>query len=343
MKKSYIKLIVIGYLLTAFQIVYSYIPISDEQLFELTPLMFEIDRKDYIAAKTLIQKGVDVNELSTSGGTALMLAARMASLEMVEFLLKSGAKPNNCGLYDYCPLWYAVDGNSIDIVKMLVKAGADPKWNPYQNGMEYPPLHIAARKDNIKIVRFLVEAGADIEYTYFFSNDAAETPLAVATAFGNLEIIKYLLSRGAKIHEVTEVAYFRGQSALDYARTKGFENVVSYIENGLIKGKFIKEHKVDDYIEKLFKDLAYVLNTEKSSAKTFLNRISMGNLKLLRNAIFARKNYKFNDVELTKYYLEKFPSYKPSTIKINVNGIDKMNIKFIKQLEQQAYSRSIAS
>lgn len=343
MKKSLLLILFVNFIFLAPQTAHAYVPISDEQMFELTPLMAAIDKKDMPTVIALIKAGADVNELSESGGTALMLAARMANSEIVELLLKSGAKPDNCGRFEYCPLWYAVEGNEIGIVKMLVNAGADPTWNPYNNGTEYPPLHNAASNNNIAIVRYLVEAGADIEFTAYYSNTAASTPLAIAIAGGNLEITKYLLGLGAKIHEATEVPFYIYKSAVEFARLKGHKEVVEYIEKGLAKGKFIAEHSMDYFLDKIYKDPKYLIEREKNSAGIFLSRVSMENLRFLRNTIFARKNYAFKDKDLTLYFKKRFIAYKPLTQTLDVSDIDKANIKYLQELERMAYNRSIAS
>lgn len=325
------------------QSVHAYIPISDEQLFEFTPLMAAIEKKDITEIKSLIKASQDVDEYSKSGGTALMLAARVADFDTVTLLLQAGAKPDNCGEYGYCPLWYAVDGNNFEIVKLIVTTGADPKWNPRQNGTEYPPLHNAVSKNNLNITQYLIELGADIEFKDYFSNIAPATPLAVAVANGNFQITKYLISRGAKLHEATEIPFAMSLSALEHARAKDHMEVVDYIEVALERGELQVDFRVDDFMLKLFTDSKYDIIRDSNLAKEFLSRISMQNMRLIRNAIFARKNYIFRDNELTVFYKNKFGTYKPESQNVVVSEIDKKNIKFLMALEKIAYRMSVAS
>jgi hypothetical protein len=55
-------------------------------------------------------------------------------------------------------------------------------------------------------------------------------------------------------------------------------------------------------------------------------------LKVKRNEIYARKGYLFNDKTLL-YYFGKYHWYKPKTTDVKLNSIEKMNISFIKYLE----------
>lgn len=338
-----IRLLFPVFILGNIDVLYAYVPISDEQLFENTSLMAAAEKIDISEVNRRLRSGNDPNELSSSGGTALMVAARSGNKDIVKALLDAGANPANCGKYGYCPIWYAVDTDSLDVLKMLVNAGADPKWVPVGNGTEYPPLQLAVKHGNIEMVKYLVNAAADIEFTMFWSNYAAPTPLAVAVAEGYLEITKYLLSHGALIHEATEVAFTWNTSALEYARDKGHHDVVEYIETLIDSNELNPEFTVEMFIDKLYKDPGYQLYEAPYRVVHFLERVTMEGLRLMRNSIFARKGYKFKDQELASYFRGRFSDYKGNSKDVSVTDIDKENIEFLKSLETMVYNRSIAS
>lgn len=100
-----------------------------------------------------------------------------------------------------------------------------------------------------------------------------------------------LLKKGAEIHEVTEVPFGISSSALEFARNKGHMNVADFIESGLDSKKLKPKYTLKSFQTKLYINLNYIVQSESGDAKEFLNRISMENLRFLRNTIFARKNY----------------------------------------------------
>jgi len=72
----------------------------------------------------LIQKGGDVNAAATDGTTALMLAANNAKLDVVDLLLKSGAKANVKDSQGNTALDYA---NKADVNEYLIKSVKDTR------------------------------------------------------------------------------------------------------------------------------------------------------------------------------------------------------------------------
>ena len=52
-------------------------------------------------------------------------------------------------------------------------------------------------------------------------------------------------------------------------------------------------------------------------------------LRIMRNEIYARHGYIFQDLELREHYMQR-PWYKPTTINVTFNDIEEYNIRFIK-------------
>lgn len=123
--------------------------------------------------------GVNPNDRTKSGHTALTTALRDNRLEMLQFLLAHGADPNLRG-QDW-PIYMAtkspsllklllpkvtnlashkgvveraVHANQLDSVKLLLDAGASAEW---KNGGVFSPLTTALREKHNHIVHFLLE------------------------------------------------------------------------------------------------------------------------------------------------------------------------------------------
>jgi hypothetical protein len=102
---------------------------------------------DLAAAKALIDKGIDVEELDTRPGIAgqngrrpLNWAALRNNTAMLELLLDAGADINAKNLSGFTPVHHAVEGNAIDALKLLIAKGADLTL---RNGAGLTPLDFA--------------------------------------------------------------------------------------------------------------------------------------------------------------------------------------------------------
>jgi len=115
-------------------------------------------RGDVAAVRALIQKKADVNAAQDDGATALHWAVYRDNVEVVDILLRAGAKsaPNREGM---TPLAMAALYGSAQIVDRLLKSGGDAKaLGPNGESM----LMFAARNGNPDVIRLLVEAGANV-------------------------------------------------------------------------------------------------------------------------------------------------------------------------------------
>ena len=116
------------------------------------------------AQEIVSEVGVDAH--NDRGDTPLSVAARLGRLEMVEWLLETGADP------DFVP----------------------------EEGDGHTPLHEAAEQNRAEVVRRLLEAGANVAA----QNDRENTPLAVAfinTFDDPLPVAKALIDHGAPMTE----------------------------------------------------------------------------------------------------------------------------------------------
>lgn len=155
---------------------------------------------DREAVKTLLRKGLDVNEAQGDGSTALHWAAIKGDAELAQMLIVAGANVRaTTRIGSYTPLYLAAKGGYSGVVAALLAAGADAKAVT-SNGTT--PLMIAAAAGDTKSITSLIENGAEIE-----AKDGAkgETPLIFAAGFNRTDAVKLLLARGANAKATTKV------------------------------------------------------------------------------------------------------------------------------------------
>jgi hypothetical protein len=166
------------------------------------------------------------------GDTALHLAAAGYRVEIVRFLLRSGADPN--AAYNHrqsTPLHYAADGfisgpvwdakRQVSTLRCLIKGGADIH-RPDKNGAT--ALHRAVRTRCAAAVKFLLRAGSDPK----LQNKPGSTPFhlavqntgrggsgAPAAIQAQREIIRTFLSLGL----TADLKNSTGKSVLDSAQS----------------------------------------------------------------------------------------------------------------------------
>lgn len=165
----------------------------------------------------LLASGVDVNEASSSGGTALMFAAYGDHAEIVEDLLKAGAEPDVGDRFGDPATHWAAYGGAAAAVDSLLDGGADPKVVTHHGdalaiamrrgfpaivetvsrhtgtGTGETPLHVAARGDDAAEIDRLLVDGAKVDA----ENRIGYTPLMEAAREGHVETVKRLLAAGA--------------------------------------------------------------------------------------------------------------------------------------------------
>jgi cytochrome c len=107
-----------------------------------TPLYWAVLGAQLAAAKLLMERGADVNTVSTLGDTPLGPAIGRRNIELIRLLLDHGANPNSAMGASQNVLHFAAAQGCLDCVKALVEAGADV--NAQTSDAQYrTPLHLA--------------------------------------------------------------------------------------------------------------------------------------------------------------------------------------------------------
>jgi uncharacterized protein len=128
-----------------------------------TPLTIACGDLKWETARTLIDRGADVNVAGYLGFTPLLLAAFHNNAEMVDFLLHHGAQPDvREGGNHWSPVMYAIAYRNTLMLQSLLQAHADPNLKS-NTGLSYEqtPLAYARRLSaRAQTIHLLKRAGA---------------------------------------------------------------------------------------------------------------------------------------------------------------------------------------
>ena len=151
------------------------------------------ERRDRVALRAELTRGVDVNGAQVDGTTALHWAAHYDDAETAALLVKAGANVNAVNRYGVPPLALASTNGNAAVVRLLLEAGADA--NVAMKGGE-TPLMLAARSSSVDAVKALLVRGA--------KHDAREshgqTALMWAAAEGHVPVMRALVEAGADVN-----------------------------------------------------------------------------------------------------------------------------------------------
>ena len=177
--RHYIK--IIGYLLVAFAS-----SSVDAGVYE--DFFQAVNRDDGNTVTRLVQRGFDANSRSPEGQTALHLALRDQSPQVVQALWSIPALDIDAdNASGETPLMMAALRGDLEWARRLLERGA----KVHRNG--WSPLHYAATGNEPKIVALLLDRGAPIDAR----SPNGSTPLMMAARYGAEGSVDMLLARGA--------------------------------------------------------------------------------------------------------------------------------------------------
>ena len=157
---------------------------------------FAARRGDIIALQRQLTSGVNINENDRDGKTPLMHAAedRRAHLDTLQWLIDQGAEVNwPCSTVQETPLLLAARSARIDKVQFLLARGANPRYVSPQGYTVITTLPGSLDPAHLEILNLLLRAGADPNAI----SEYGESPLRNALGEGNFAAVKLLLEHGA--------------------------------------------------------------------------------------------------------------------------------------------------
>jgi len=142
------------------------------------------------ALKVLLADGrVDVNCRCEVGGTALFYACAKQHLEVIEQLVRAGARTDLRLDDGRTPLHLAADTGALAVAVKLLNLGANPTVFTRDR---VTPLHTAAVRGDVALVRVLLDAGAEVGSRL----SQGLTPVDLAGGHGRHEVLEELFRRG---------------------------------------------------------------------------------------------------------------------------------------------------
>jgi ankyrin repeat protein/L-ascorbate metabolism protein UlaG (beta-lactamase superfamily) len=158
----------------------------------------------------LLASGAPVDSHDTDESTPLMVACHRGQVEAVKLLLKHGAAADQTDRNGSNPGSFAMVSGSMEIVQVLHAAGVDFSS---KNPQSATYMNMAARGGNVEMLEFLLKSGVSVE-----AIDANEsTPLGSAAAGAKTEAVIWLLDKGADARHVDS----NGMDALSMCAFRG--------------------------------------------------------------------------------------------------------------------------
>ncbi len=199
------------------------------------PLAHAITRKNTDVIRELVSSGADLDNIGR-GESALMLAAKIGSANIVGLLVSLGADVNHA-VKGTTPLMVAAENLSLEVIRILLYLGADVNYLSdqgtalsklfgfYTRGEKYSALRL-------NIVKELITAGVNVNLrskgSYEYETNWTPLMSAVNNSIDGLDIVKELLKACADIKSVVyNLSGHNGKTALNIAT----ENVAVYGSN----------------------------------------------------------------------------------------------------------------
>ncbi|XP_059471144.1 uncharacterized protein LOC132194090 [Neocloeon triangulifer] len=184
-----------------------------------TPLHYVAKMDHLEATQLLLENGANIDELEWNKSTALMLAARFASVEMCKLLVERGADLTLINEEGYDALCYACVGQKRINVEYLLSLGKFDLERKIKRS--FTALFIPVYSGNVGIVKLLLDKGANVNA----KNDHQSTPLMISAELSTVEMCQLLVKNGALMYEVDN----DGDSALHCAILAGKLENVQYL------------------------------------------------------------------------------------------------------------------
>lgn len=155
----------------------------------LPDLHIAVKENDIHTIETLANnQNFDINQLDSSGKTALHLAARLARTQILQTLIKFGANLDIVDKIGQTTLHNAIYSGDIEVIKIIIQNR--PQIINLGDKNKKTAIHIAAMLGETDIIKCLVDLGAHVHLT---DNDE-QIPAYYTIVNDDSESIKYLIN-----------------------------------------------------------------------------------------------------------------------------------------------------
>ncbi|KAJ8119646.1 hypothetical protein ONZ43_g3450 [Nemania bipapillata] len=141
------------------------------------------------------KRPIKLDATDADGWTALIVASSKGKLDLVQWLLKSGADIDRLNRHNYSALALAASKGHVEIVAALLKKGAQINVAPR------PPLIYAVSYPDI--LRLLLDSGADVNAVDPLGNTAINS----ASQGGIIDSVKMLVEKGADVNHKNQYGW----------------------------------------------------------------------------------------------------------------------------------------
>jgi hypothetical protein len=155
------------------------------------------DDLDEVKARVMMHAKVNVRDKAHDGLSPLHAAVENGNIEIIQFLLDSGAKTNIRDFQKRTPLMMMDSDSTAEIFDLLIRYGA--KVQLVDSEKNTVLHHFVENADDEDIVRLLVSHGISVDAV----NKSGETTLMVAAENGNSADVKALLESGADVSKLS--------------------------------------------------------------------------------------------------------------------------------------------
>ncbi|XP_055887018.1 transient receptor potential cation channel subfamily A member 1-like isoform X1 [Biomphalaria glabrata] len=183
-----------------------------------TALHFAVAKEHLEIVDILLRAGAKTNILDSKLNMPIHIAVIMKDTKVLELLLEHEVNANAVGAGGYTPLHIAARHNNANAVYLLLNHGADFRRS-LKNGSY--PVHIASRSGAFEALVAIFEAGQlfgfDAESLLAMKNNDQQTTFHLAVYGGFEKVVKYLLDKGATVIDTMDDA----STPIHYAASQG--------------------------------------------------------------------------------------------------------------------------
>lgn len=204
---------------------------------KLTPLMLAIKTQAPIdIIKGIMEsKSVDIQALSGSDTNLLHFAAESDNIELFNELIEKGLDIQNMSKLNQTILSSACMGGRLKMAKFLIE---EKSQDIRGSGSEkfitdsYPPIHCAAISGNIELMSYLLAKAKEItgeDLINFSPYENQMKPIHLAVLNGHKDLVQFLLDKGADPRQTINISGDKGVNCLHLASGYGFASIVALL------------------------------------------------------------------------------------------------------------------